>query len=200
MSRNTCNNGSPTNEELVERYQGGDFQALARLIEANQGLIRRAVYKVTKDPQRYPDLMQEGNIGLVTAAQRYDHTKAVKFATFAYQYCWGYVRHYCNRREPMVRKIEGAMPVVSIEEECRPGVSLRDVLVEPDGSALQLADQAFVWGYIERALTAEEFDIVRGRFYEDETMGRIAKKQGKSRPTRHRLLKIALRKLRKGRQ
>lgn len=69
--------------ELSRRIQGGDKTAQDRLVRANL----RLVVKIAKAYQRYGlgflDLIQEGNIGLMNAASKYDHQKNVRFSTYA---------------------------------------------------------------------------------------------------------------------
>lgn len=69
--------------ELANRIQQGDLQARNELVTANL----RFVISVAKQYQHMgaplEDLINEGNIGLIRAAERFDPTKGFKFATFA---------------------------------------------------------------------------------------------------------------------
>lgn len=69
--------------DLAVRIKKGDKQALQRLINGNL----RFVVSVAKQYQRkglnLEDLISEGNIGLITAAERFDHTKGFKFISYA---------------------------------------------------------------------------------------------------------------------
>lgn len=73
------------NEEvaLAARIKNGDQEALARLIKANL----RFVVSVSKQYQNQglslPDLISEGNMGLIKAALRYDETRGFKFISYA---------------------------------------------------------------------------------------------------------------------
>jgi len=74
-----------TEEEvyLSERVKKGDRRAIDQLVKANL----RFVVSVAKQYQGHglplPDLINEGNIGLLTAASRFDHTRGFKFISFA---------------------------------------------------------------------------------------------------------------------
>ncbi len=69
--------------ELSARIQAGDEQAYHRLVEANL----RFVVSVAKQYQNRGldliDLINEGNIGLMKAARRFDHTRGFKFISYA---------------------------------------------------------------------------------------------------------------------
>ncbi|HBL76295.1 MAG: RNA polymerase subunit sigma [Bacteroidetes bacterium GWF2_42_66] len=69
--------------ELAKRIRKGDCQALEELIKANL----RFVVSVSKQYQNQglslPDLINEGNLGLIKAAQRFDETRGFKFISYA---------------------------------------------------------------------------------------------------------------------
>lgn len=69
--------------ELAKRIKEGDMQALDRLTKANL----RFVVSVSKQYQNQglslPDLINEGNLGLIKAAQRFDETRGFKFISYA---------------------------------------------------------------------------------------------------------------------
>ncbi len=69
--------------ELARRIKNADFAALDRLVKANL----RFVVSVSKQYQNQglslPDLINEGNLGLIKAAQRFDETRGFKFISYA---------------------------------------------------------------------------------------------------------------------
>ena len=69
--------------ELAKRIKRGDRQALETLIKANL----RFVVSVSKQYQNQglslPDLINEGNLGLIKAAERFDETRGFKFISYA---------------------------------------------------------------------------------------------------------------------
>src|ERR1051325_1687915 len=69
--------------ELAARIQRGDRRAKDRLVEANMRLVIN-IAKNYHNPQiPFEDLVQEGAIGLMTAAERYDSSKGFRFSTYA---------------------------------------------------------------------------------------------------------------------
>jgi RNA polymerase primary sigma factor len=69
--------------ELAQRIKQGDQVALEKLVKANL----RFVVSVSKQYQNQgltlPDLINEGNLGLIKAAQRFDETRGFKFISYA---------------------------------------------------------------------------------------------------------------------
>lgn len=69
--------------ELAQRIKQGDERALEKLVKANL----RFVVSVSKQYQNQgltlPDLINEGNLGLIKAAQRFDETRGFKFISYA---------------------------------------------------------------------------------------------------------------------
>ena len=69
--------------ELAQKIKAGDQNALERLTKANL----RFVISVSKQYQNQgltlPDLINEGNLGLIKAAQRFDETRGFKFISYA---------------------------------------------------------------------------------------------------------------------
>ena len=73
------------NEEsdLAIKIQKGDKAALERLIKANLRFVVSVAKQYQNKGLNLEDLISEGNIGLVKAAERFDHTKGFKFISYA---------------------------------------------------------------------------------------------------------------------
>lgn len=75
---------SPDEEtELAKRMAEGDSYAKKRLSEANLRLVVSIAKKYVGRGMQFLDLIQEGNLGLIKAVEKFDHTKGFKFSTYA---------------------------------------------------------------------------------------------------------------------
>ena len=70
-------------QELSERMAQGDLQARKRLSEANLRLVVSIAKRYVGRGMQFLDLIQEGNLGLIKAVEKFDHTKGFKFSTYA---------------------------------------------------------------------------------------------------------------------
>ncbi len=69
--------------DLSMRIQDGDEAARARLIESNLRLVIKIARSFANFDVSLIDLIQEGNAGLIKAAERFDYRKNVRFSTYA---------------------------------------------------------------------------------------------------------------------
>ncbi|MFW5776837.1 MAG: sigma-70 family RNA polymerase sigma factor [Spirochaetota bacterium] len=118
--------------ELSRRIEAGDTDARKQLIEANLRLVVKIAKAYVSNDVGLLDLVQEGNLGLLKAASKYDHRKKVRFSTYA---SWwikqSITRALSNKRrsirlphrkEDALRKIQRAYNTMSQRLMRRPSV------------------------------------------------------------------------------
>ena len=68
---------------LAQKIKAGNKEALERLVKANLRFVVSVAKQYQNQGISLPDLINEGNLGLIKAAQRFDETKGFKFISYA---------------------------------------------------------------------------------------------------------------------
>jgi len=118
--------------DLSKRIQRGEIEARQKLIEANLRLVVKIAKSYVTPDVGFLDLVQEGNLGLLKAAGKYDYRKNVRFSTYA---SWwikqSITRALSNKRRPIrlphrkedaLRKIQQSYTVLSQRLMRKPSV------------------------------------------------------------------------------
>ena len=87
---------------LAQRMQEGDESARQRLINGNLRLVVSVAKKYTGDGDLLLDLIQEGNMGLLMAADKFSPSFSVRFSTYAYPWITQYILRYIQTKLPAI--------------------------------------------------------------------------------------------------
>lgn len=118
--------------DLSRRIQKGDKAACQRLIEGNLRLVIKIARQYQTEGMALLDLIQEGNLGLIHAANKYDFNREVRFSTYA---SWwikqAITRAIANKRrairlphrkEDSLMQIRRAFSTLSQKNMCNPSL------------------------------------------------------------------------------
>jgi RNA polymerase primary sigma factor len=97
--------------QLAVRIREGDEAALERLVNANLRFVVSVAKKYEGQGILLPDLISEGNFGLMKAARRFDYTKGFKFISYAVWWVRQTIMSAINEYRRMIR-----LPVNKISE------------------------------------------------------------------------------------
>ena len=89
--------------ELAKRIREGDEKALERLTKANLGFVVSVAKQYQNQGLALPDLINEGNFGLIKAAQKYDETRGFKFISYAVWWIRQSIMQAISEQSRMVR-------------------------------------------------------------------------------------------------
>jgi RNA polymerase primary sigma factor len=89
--------------ELSRQIQQGNEKARHRLITANLRLVVKIARNFIISDVSFMDIIQEGNMGLIHAAGKYDHVKNVRFSTYAGWWIRQYISRYLSNKRRTIR-------------------------------------------------------------------------------------------------
>ena len=97
--------------DLAKQIQAGDQEAKKKMIEANLRLVIYLLKKYINRGLPVSDLVEEGNLGLIKAVERYDPARKYRFSTYAVWWIRQYMRRAIINQSKVVR-----LPIHVMEE------------------------------------------------------------------------------------
>jgi RNA polymerase primary sigma factor len=89
--------------ELSKRVQNGDTEALNKLVNSNLRLVAKIAGLYGMPDVPILDIIQEGNIGLIHAARKFDYRKNLRFCTYASWWIRQFISRFISNKRRMVR-------------------------------------------------------------------------------------------------
>jgi RNA polymerase sporulation-specific sigma factor len=161
---------SPEEErELWIREEDGDETAHQKLISSYQPLVFKTAVQFHMTEEITLELIQEGTVGLLEAAESYDYTKGVAFSLYAVHRIRGRMCDFMNR--------EFSRDELSLDREIAEGWSLAEFIpglqLLPEEVAERHAVSSRVSQAIDR-LPQKEKQVLQGIFLENKTPSVLA--------------------------
>lgn len=90
-------------KELAVRIQNGDKEALRELVRHNLRFVVSFVHKYNRLGTPLMDLINEGNLGLIEAAKKFDPNRNIKFISYASWWVKQYIMRYLNENNTPIK-------------------------------------------------------------------------------------------------
>jgi RNA polymerase primary sigma factor len=180
--------------ELAVRAREGDLRAREKLVRHNLAFVAMVVRRQGRRGARLEDLIQEGNVGLLRAVERFDPRVGTRFSTYAIWWIRAYVGKYLKEAPSAVRPPSGcaAQSDLSLDGACEEdGATPTVEQIEDSGPS---PEALYLSAEVERLLRAAlarvrkrigelGWDIIHSRLAQDEpkTLEEVGRPRGVSR-------------------
>ena len=124
--------------ELAQRIKAGDQAALDKLVRANLRFVVSVAKQYQNQGLSLQDLINEGNLGLVKAAQRFDETRGFKFISYA---VWWIRQSILQAVAEQARIIRLPMNQVGAMAKVKKAISLLEQKLERRPTLKEIADE-----------------------------------------------------------
>lgn len=153
---------------LWERVAQGDLQAHKKLMTAYQPLVFKIAISFQLPEGDTMELIQEGMVGLLEAAENYDYTRGVAFSVFASFRIKGSMVDYLKKSNSGALYLEG---------DLGSGLTLGETLTSAQASPTELAERQLLHEKVTQALgrlPEKEKQVITGMYLEDKTAQSVA--------------------------
>jgi RNA polymerase sigma factor (sigma-70 family) len=162
---------------LAVRARRGDSAAVHELVRHNLGLVVGVAFKQRRGTLRLDDLVQEGNLGLMRAVEKFDPCAGTRFSTYAVWWIRAYVGRHLSEARSAVRPRSGTVAMQDVSLDAAVGdadVTLLELLEDdgagPEASCLAADSDrsvAAALAKVRKRLGGVGWDIVRDRLQQD---------------------------------
>jgi len=90
-------------QKLARRFKRGDLQAGHKLVTSNLRFVVKVAYEYRSYGIKMSDLIQEGNIGLMKAVQKFDPDKEIRLISYAVWWIRAYIQNYILKSWSLVK-------------------------------------------------------------------------------------------------
>lgn len=146
----------------------GDLQAHKKLMTAYQPLVFKIAISFQLSEPDTMELIQEGMVGLLEAAENYDYTRGVAFSVFASFRIRGSMVDYLKKSNNGALYLEG---------DLGSGLTLGETLASVQASPSELAERQLLHEKVTQALgrlPEKEQQVITGMYLEDRTAQSVA--------------------------